>query len=69
MSGFFVVITLLWHNWIEILFGIEPDGGDGSLEWALVGVLIMVTVVFFVVARIEWRRAVARQPGACSGRA
>ena len=61
MSGFFVVITLLWHNWIEILFGIEPDGGDGSLEWALVGVLIMVTVVFFVIARIEWRRAVARQ--------
>ena len=57
VSGILLVLTLFWHNWIEVLFGVEPDGGDGSLEWALVVVLIGVTVAFSVLARTEWRRA------------
>jgi hypothetical protein len=28
-----LVLTLAWPQWIELMFGIEPDGGDGSLEW------------------------------------
>ncbi|MFQ5668773.1 MAG: ABC transporter permease [Candidatus Binatia bacterium] len=57
LSGGLVVLTLLWHNWIEGLLGVEPDGGDGSLEWALVVLLLGVTAAFSALARTEWRRA------------
>ena len=56
LSGSLAVVTLVWHNWIELLFGVEPDGGDGSFEWAVVVFLLLVTVVFSALARIEWQR-------------
>jgi energy-coupling factor transporter transmembrane protein EcfT len=56
VTGFLFVITLIWRNWIEILFGIEPDHGDGSLEWFIVAALLVVTFSLFVLARYEWRR-------------
>ncbi len=56
LSGGLAVLTLLWHNWIEVLFGVEPDGGDGSFEWAVVVILLLVTGVLSGLARIEWRR-------------
>jgi hypothetical protein len=57
LSGGLVALTLVWHNWIELLFGVEPDGGDGSFEWTLVVGLLVLTAVFSALARIEWRRA------------
>ena len=51
------IVTLFWHEWIELLFGVEPDGGDGSLEWLIFGGLAAITVVFAVLARADWRRA------------
>ncbi len=57
VSGILLVLTLFWHNWIEVLFGVEPDGGDGSFERALVVALIGVMVTFSVLARTEWQRA------------
>ena len=36
LSGSLAALTLVRHNWIELLFGFEPDSGDGSFEWALV---------------------------------
>jgi hypothetical protein len=57
LSGGLAALTLIWHNWVELLFGVEPDGGDGSFEWALVVVLLLATGVFSALARIEWRRA------------
>lgn len=29
-------------DWIERWFGLNPDGGDGSVEWLLVGGLVAV---------------------------
>ncbi|MFG1629055.1 hypothetical protein [Kribbella sp. NPDC049227] len=55
-AGLFV-LTLINREWIELLFGVEPDGGDGSLEIAIVGVLLVATIVFGWLARGEWRRA------------
>jgi hypothetical protein len=49
------VLTLVWHDWIEA-FGIEPDGGDGSLEWIVVAVLAVVALVSAALARAERRR-------------
>ena len=57
LSGMFLVLTLLWREWIEIIFGVDPDNGSGSLEWAIVAVSAAVTVALFAAARIEWRRA------------
>lgn len=34
-----LVLTAAWPEWIEAIFGVEPDGGSGALEWALVVVL------------------------------
>jgi hypothetical protein len=50
-------LTLLWHDWIERLFGFEPDGGDGSFERVIVAALAVAAVASSVLARREWRRA------------
>lgn len=54
-----LVVTLINQEWIEAVFGIDPDGGDGSLEWLVVAILAVVTVVSAVSARVEWARSVA----------
>jgi len=51
------VITLVWHNWIEIIFNVDPDHGSGLLEWLIVGALLVVTIALFILARYEWRKA------------
>ncbi len=51
------LITLVRRDWIEAFFGIDPDHASGSLEWLIVGGLLVVTVVLFSLARYEWRRA------------
>ena len=51
------MITLVRNDWIEIVFGIDPDNNNGTLEWLIVGVLIVLTITLFILARYEWRRA------------
>jgi hypothetical protein len=51
------VITLAWHNWIEIIFNVDPDQGSGLLEWLIAGALFVVTIALFTLARYEWRKA------------
>ena len=57
VTGVATVITLLWHDWIETVFGVSPDTGTGSTEWLVVAVLMTVTVTLVVGVRLEWRRA------------
>jgi tetrahydromethanopterin S-methyltransferase subunit E len=59
VTGILFVVTLVWHNWAEIIFNIDPDQGSGLFEWIVVGVLLVVTVVLIVLARFEWRKAQA----------
>jgi hypothetical protein len=54
-----LVLTLLWKDWIEIIFHVDPDRGSGALEWFIVAASVAVTLVLVVAARIEWRRAAA----------
>ena len=57
MTAILFVITLVWRDWIEIVFGVDPDKSNGSLEWLIVGALLVVTLVLFTLAGFEWRRA------------
>ena len=56
VSAALTVLTLVWKDWIEILFGVGPDGGSGALEWLVVSVTALGTAVSAVLTRQEWRR-------------
>jgi hypothetical protein len=56
-SAILLVLTVVWPDWIEEIFGIDPDGGNGSLEWAIAVVLVICAVAMPLLARGEWRRA------------
>ena len=51
------ILTTFWHDWIEAVFGVDPDHGNGTLEWGIVATLLLTAAVLFVLARIEWRLA------------
>ena len=56
LSVLLLAATVLWRDWIEIVFGVDPDHGDGTLEWVIVGVTATSAIVALVLARADWRR-------------
>jgi hypothetical protein len=54
------VLTLFSREWIELAFGVDPDGGSGSLEFGIAVGLLAVAAVSAILARREWRLAMAR---------
>jgi hypothetical protein len=52
-----LVMTLVWTNWIELAFKLDPDAGSGAVEWAVVGLTLVLTLTFLALARSEWRRS------------
>ena len=57
VTAFLALLTLIWPDWIEGVFGPDPDHGNGSFEWAIVAVCCAVTIASAVLAGREWRRA------------
>lgn len=55
LTGILSIFTMIEPKWIETIFEVSPDGGDGSLEWLIVLLLLFVTIVFFFMAYQEWR--------------
>ena len=53
LAAILAVLTAAWPNWIELLFGADPDGGDGSAEWGIVATLVVVAIIFAVLGRFE----------------
>lgn len=56
-SAALLIITLIWNEWIELLFHVDPDASSGAAEWSVVTITVCVTLVSLVLARIEWRHA------------
>ena len=45
LSGLLAVLTAFVPDWVEAAFGVDPDAGSGSLEWAVVALAGLVAVV------------------------
>jgi len=58
-SALLCLVTLVWHDWIEIVFHLDPDQGSGAVEWLIVALSLAITVTAVALARQEWRRPVA----------
>jgi hypothetical protein len=56
-TTFLALLTLTWPDWIERVFGYDPDHHSGSLEWTIVALCFAITIATAVLARLEWRRA------------
>jgi hypothetical protein len=47
---------LVRRDWIEVMFGVDPDHRSGSVEWLILGILLAVALIASALARREWRR-------------
>lgn len=56
------VLTIVWHDWIEGLTGLDLDRHSGALEWTTVVLLLTVAVVLGLSLRRQWR-SLAAAPG------
>jgi hypothetical protein len=59
VSALLAVVTVFWHEWIELGFRVDPDGGSGAAEWLVVALLGIISAVSALAARVEWRRLAA----------
>ena len=57
LSAALAVLTLISHEWIEFVFGVDPDHANGGLEWAFVAVTAIAAVMCFWWARVEYKRS------------
>lgn len=49
------VLTIVTRDWIEVILGVDPDGGSGSIEWLIVTVFFATALLIARVAGWEWR--------------
>jgi len=56
VSAVLCVVTLVWPDWLELVLHIDPDAGNGSVEWAVVALCALVALASFAIARLDLRR-------------
>jgi hypothetical protein len=52
-----LLVTFVCQDWIERMFGLDPDRGNGSIEWVIAAVLAVSCISFFAVAAYKCQRA------------
>jgi hypothetical protein len=57
LSGVLAFTTVVWRDWIEVVFGVDPDRHSGALEWAIVAALVVAALGFGGLARSAWHAA------------
>lgn len=50
------LLTLVWKDWIEVVLRVDPDHGDGTVEWWVVTTLLVVAAALFALSRWEIQR-------------
>lgn len=63
LGAVLLAVTLIWKDWIEIVFRVDPDRGSGALEWVIVGACAAITLLLGAAAGYEWRRAAPHPAG------
>jgi hypothetical protein len=56
LASLLLALTAVMPQWIELIFGFEPDAVSGEAEWLVAGSLAAIVVVSGLVARHELRR-------------
>jgi hypothetical protein len=67
LSASLFVITLVWRDWIELVFRIDPDRRSGSLEWLIAGGLFVLAICLGGLAAAELRRLSGKRPFGVNG--
>ena len=49
------ILTVIIPDWIEVFFGIEPDEGSGAAEVGVTVILLVLTFLCALAARLEIR--------------
>jgi hypothetical protein len=57
-SSALLALALLSPHWMELLFGLAPDGGDGSAEYGLALVFAVVSLLMFGLAGHTWKKQI-----------
>jgi hypothetical protein len=62
LVGLLALSTIFWRDWLEVLFGWDPDHHSGTAELALIAALAVTSLLLGCIARwqvVRWRRASA----------
>jgi hypothetical protein len=55
-SGILLAVTILWSDWIEAVFGVDPDHGSSALEYGIVAATAGAAATSSLLAALEWHR-------------
>jgi hypothetical protein len=53
------VLTAVWRDWIELILRVNADRHSGTLEWTIVGTLVVIALASALSARRHLRRQAA----------
>jgi hypothetical protein len=60
LAAILAVLTILTPDWIEVVFHVDPDAGEGWLEVALTVATAGIALASGLGARRDWRLRAAR---------